>query len=52
MDEKKLTLGNVEETRKLRQECRSIDKDGDGKVDKSEMDFFLKTRGVDEDHRL
>lgn len=52
MDEKKLTLGNVEETRKLRQEFRSIDKDGDGKVDKSEMDFFLKTRGIDEDHRL
>jgi calcium-dependent protein kinase len=53
MDQKnKTTISNAEETRKLRQEFRSIDKDGDGKVDKSEMDFFLKSRGVDEDHRL
>ena len=55
MDSTKASLNfnsAAEETRKLRQEFRSIDKDGDGRVDKTEMNFFLKSRGVDEDHRL
>jgi len=51
MDQKKLTVGQLEEQRKLRKEFAAIDENGDGKVDKTEMDLFLKSRGVDEDHR-
>jgi Ca2+-binding EF-hand superfamily protein len=41
----------TEETRKLRQEFRAIDIDGDGRVDKYEMDIYLRRKGVDEEHR-
>jgi len=40
-----------EEVRKLRQEFRKLDKDGDGRVDKHEMNQFLQQKGIDDDHR-
>lgn len=43
---------NIEEIRKLRQEFRAIDTDGDGRVDKFEMSTFLAKKGIDEEHRL
>ena len=36
---------------RLENEFRSIDLDGDGKVDKQEMSEFLATKGIDEEHR-
>jgi len=38
MDQKTLTVGHLEEQRKLRKEFSAIDENGDGKVDKTEMD--------------
>jgi hypothetical protein len=32
-------------------EFSRIDLDGDGKVDKAEMDIFLAQKGIDEEHR-
>jgi|LakMenE18May11ns_1017448.scaffolds.fasta_scaffold9849821_2 Ca2+-binding EF-hand superfamily protein len=39
------------EIRKLRQEFKMVDKNGDGRVDRNEMNNFLRNRGVDDDHR-
>lgn len=32
-------------------EFNAIDIDGDGRVDKNEMNLFLANKGIDEDHR-
>jgi Ca2+-binding EF-hand superfamily protein len=32
-------------------EFNAIDIDGDGRVDKQEMNIFLANKGIDEDHR-
>ena len=39
-----------EETR-LRQEFSQLDRNGDGKVDRDEMDAYLAQRGIDDEHR-
>jgi Ca2+-binding EF-hand superfamily protein len=39
------------EIRKLRQEFKMVDKNGVGRVDRNEMNNFLRNRGVDDDHR-
>jgi len=36
---------------RLAKEFSSIDKNGDGKVSKNELDDFLKSKGVDDGHR-
>lgn len=41
----------AEEKRKLYNEFRAIDLDGNGLVDKNEMLIFLAKKGIDEDHR-
>ena len=41
----------AEEKRKLYNEFRAIDVDGNGYVDKNEMLVFLAQKGIDEDHR-
>lgn len=45
------SLSNEEDVRKLRMEFNAIDIDGDGRVDKQEMDRFLAKKGIDADHR-
>ena len=35
----------------LRQEFSALDLDGDGKVDRNEMDTFLSRQGIDDEHR-
>lgn len=44
-------MNEAEEKRKLYNEFRSIDLDGNGYVDKNEMMTFLAQKGIDEDHR-
>jgi Ca2+-binding EF-hand superfamily protein len=44
-------MNEAEEKRKLYNEFRSIDLDGNGYVDKNEMMMFLAQKGIDEDHR-
>jgi len=39
------------EEERLRQEFSVIDLDGDGKVDRDEMDTFLAKQGIDDEHR-
>ena len=41
-----------EDIKRLRAEFNKIDADGDGRVDKREMNQFLAEKGVDEDHRV
>ena len=40
-----------QDLQRLEEEFRKIDLDGDGKVDKDEMNTFLGGRGIDEEHR-
>lgn len=35
----------------MRQEFAAIDSNGDGKVDRDEMDNFLARQGIDDEHR-
>jgi len=44
-------MNEAEEKRKLYNEFRAIDVDGNGYVDKNEMMMFLAQKGIDEDHR-
>ena len=39
------------EEERLRQEFAQIDLDGDGRVDRNEMDTFLSKQGIDDEHR-
>lgn len=41
----------AQEEIRLRQEFSQLDLDGDGRVDKMEMDAFLKKQGIDDEHR-
>jgi len=40
-----------QELQKLRAEFKSIDFDGNGRVDKYELDKFLMSKGIEEMHR-
>lgn len=40
-----------DEITRLRREFHQIDIDNSGKIDKDEMDNFLRQKGIDEDHR-
>ena len=42
---------NISEEELLRQEFNVIDINGDGKVDRDEMDHFLANQGIDDEHR-
>lgn len=42
---------DITEEQRLRREFRVIDVNGDGKVDKDEMNEFLRGRGIDDEHR-
>ena len=42
---------NMTEEKKLAKEFAQIDTNGDGKVDRNEMDDFLSRRGIDDEHR-
>lgn len=37
--------------RRLRREFNELDIDGSGKIDRLEMDDFLRNKGIDEEHR-
>ena len=39
------------EEQQLRQEFSQLDTNGDGRVDRDEMDNFLANKGVDDEHR-
>lgn len=41
----------MNEEEQLRQEFAALDRDGDGMVDRNEMDAFLSTKGIDDEHR-
>ena len=41
----------AEEMAKLRAEFKAVDLNGDGRVDKRELDRFLMSKGVEEGHR-
>ena len=41
----------MSEEERLRQEFAVIDRNGDGRVDREEMDHFLAERGIDDEHR-
>ena len=41
----------MEDLKRIEAEFRTIDLDGDGKVDKYEMNAFLETKGVNAEHR-
>ena len=41
----------VNEPDRLRQEFAQIDTNGDGMVDRDEMDNFLARQGIDDEHR-
>jgi len=41
----------VNEPERLRQEFAQIDTNGDGMVDRDEMDNFLARQGIDDEHR-
>ena len=41
----------ISEEERLRQEFNAIDANGDGKVDRDEMDNFLTRQGIDDEHR-
>ena len=41
----------LSEEERLRQEFNAIDANGDGKVDRDEMDNFLERQGIDDEHR-
>ena len=41
----------MSEEERLRQEFAAIDENGDGKVDRDEMDNFLARQGIDDEHR-
>ena len=41
----------MSEEDRLRQEFAVIDTNGDGKVDRDEMDHFLANSGIDDEHR-
>lgn len=43
---------DAEEHNRLKAEFSRIDADNNGRVDKEEMDSFLKSRGIDEEHRI
>ena len=45
------SVEHQEALQRLENEFRSIDLDGDGKVDKHEMNEFLHSKGIDEEHR-
>lgn len=51
MNNNTLQRNKEEEMRKLRNEFRNIDLDGNNKVDKIEMMTFLAQKGVPEEHR-
>lgn len=46
-----LSIDGQEEYRKLWNEFKAIDLDGNGFVDKNEMLVFLAQKGIDEDYR-
>ena len=41
----------MDESVRLQQEFAQLDRNGDGKVDRNEMDVFLAQRGIDDEHR-
>ena len=48
---KKMQGRQLSEEERLRQEFNAIDANGDGKVDRDEMDNFLERQGIDDEHR-
>ena len=46
-----LDLSGMTEEQRLRQEFSQLDTNGDGRVDRDEMDNFLANKGVDDEHR-
>ena len=46
-----LDLSGMTEEQQLRQEFSQLDTNGDGRVDRDEMDNFLANKGVDDEHR-
>ena len=48
---KSSALGGMSEEERLAQEFAKIDTNGDGRVDRQEMDAFLAQSGIDDDHR-
>ena len=48
---KKMQGRQISEEERLRQEFNAIDANGDGKVDRDEMDNFLARQGIDDEHR-
>ena len=42
---------DTEERIRLQAEFRAIDKDGSNRIDKNEMDVFLREKGLDDQHR-
>ena len=35
----------------LAQEFKELDRNGDGRIDRNEMDYYLANRGIDDEHR-
>ena len=51
MVEQPQAMNDPEEERRLTQEFKAIDLDGNGKIEREEMAEFLAKKGVDEEHR-
>ena len=45
------TQSDITEEQRLRREFQQIDMNNDGRVDKDEMNSFLRSRGIDDEHR-
>ena len=43
---------DMTEAERLAQEFAAIDSNGDGKVDREEMNTYLDQLGIDEEHRI
>lgn len=41
----------MSEQERLSREFKIIDRNGDGKIDRKEMDYYLAQKGIDDEHR-